>query len=85
MGGRAGPPPPPCPFPVPTFLNSSLIDLDRLDGLDSSPWRLEFRPGTFILVAGGGTSGLSGLGGLGLTLRLPGTGLVEREGEGDLL
>ena len=90
LGGRGMlplTPPPPCPFPVPgttTFLNSSLV---RLEGLTSSPWRLEFRLGTDIPVAfGGGTSGLSGLGGLsGFWFLFFGTGLAFGDDVGDLL
>ena len=59
-------------------------------GLDSLPWRLEFRPGTLIPPAagGGGTSGLSGLsafGSLSGLFRDFGMGLAEGEGVGDLL
>lgn len=75
-----------------TFLNSSLTgDFPRFLGLDSSPWRLEFRPGTLIPPAagGGGTSGLSGLsafgGGLSGLFRDFGMGLADGECVGDLL
>ena len=82
------PPPPPCPFPgTITFLNSSMGRFERLGGLDSSPWRLEFLLGTVIpVVFGGGTSGLSGLGGLsGFWFLGFGIGLALGDGVGDLL